>query len=130
MASSYTRRTKAELDVAHEELESAQILLESGKFRTSVGRSYYTMFHTAKAALSNKGVETKTHRGTIGKFGLEFIKSGFVEELYSKALSFAMDERLAADYETATVFSGEEASGALEKAKDFVDRVERLLEES
>ena len=118
------------MDVAHEELESAQILLESGKFRSSVGRSYYAMFHAAKAALSNKGVETKTHRGTIGRFGLEFIKPGFVEELYSKALSFAMDERLAADYEPAAVFSGEEALDALEKAKDFVDRVEILLRKS
>ena len=38
-----------ELSVAEEELSSAYLLFESGKYRDAISRAYYSMFHAARA---------------------------------------------------------------------------------
>lgn len=46
--------TKYRLDNAKEKLESAKLLLDAGKYRDSIGRSYYAIFTAVRAVLANK----------------------------------------------------------------------------
>ncbi|WP_250638327.1 HEPN domain-containing protein [Thermococcus siculi] len=52
-----------ELEVAEEELSSAYILFEHGKYRDSISRAYYSMFHAARALILLKGMTPKKHSG-------------------------------------------------------------------
>lgn len=128
MALSYTRLAKLELSKAHESLDSAGVLLENNKYANSISCAYYAMFHAAKAALTLKGTESRTHSGTVNRFGEIFVKSGLVEDFYGKAFSAAMEDRMVADYGVEARFSREDAKSTFEDAKGFVHKIERLSE--
>ncbi|EEB74213.1 HEPN domain-containing protein [Thermococcus sp. AM4] len=117
------------LNDAHESLEAARVLLENGFYRDAISRAYYAMFYAASALLRAKGVVTKSHRGVIAKFGLEFVNMGIVEKYYAKALSLAETSRERADYDPTYRPSEEEAESIIEDAERFIERVEKALEE-
>jgi uncharacterized protein (UPF0332 family) len=117
------------MEHAHESLRAAELLLENGLYRDSMSRAYYAMFYAASALLRAKGVVTKSHRGVIAKFGLEFVKSGVVEAYYAKALALAESLRERADYDSTFRPTFEEAEEIVEEARRFVERVENALEE-
>ena len=117
------------LNDAHESLEAARVLLENGFYRDAISRAYYAMFYAASALLRAKGVVTKSHRGVIAKFGLEFVNTGIVEKYYAKALSLAETSRERADYDPTYRPSEEEAESIVEDAERFIERIEKALEE-
>jgi len=114
---------------AHESLEAARILLEKGFYRDAISRAYYAMFYAASALLRAKGVVTKSHRGVIAKFGLEFVNTGVVEKYYAKALSLAETSREKADYDPTYRPGEEEAESIVEDAEHFIERIEKALRE-
>ncbi|AIU70087.1 hypothetical protein TEU_06960 [Thermococcus eurythermalis] len=117
------------LNDAHESLEAARVLLENGFYRDAISRAYYAMFYAASALLRAKGVVTKSHRGVIAKFGLEFVNTGIVEKYYAKALSLAETSRERADYDPTYRPNEEEAESIVEDAERFIERIEKALEE-
>ncbi len=67
---------KYRLDTAKEKLESAKILLDAGKYRDSIGRSYYAIFTAVRAVLAYDKVDFSKHSGVISYFQKEYIKTG------------------------------------------------------
>lgn len=114
---------------AHESLDAAKILLERGFYRDAISRAYYAMFYAASALLRARGIVTKSHRGVIAKFGLEFVNTGVVEKYYAKALSLAETSREKADYDPTYRPSEKEAESIVEDAEHFIERIEKALEE-
>lgn len=51
------------LNSAKERLESAELLLKSGKYKDSVGRSYYAVFSAMRAVLAKDKVDFSKHAG-------------------------------------------------------------------
>jgi len=86
------------------------------------------MFHAAKAILALKGINTKSHRGLISKFGLEFVNKGYADGLLGKHLSIVEERRESADYDILKDFTEEEASESLEKAQNFVKKITDIIE--
>ncbi len=74
------------------------MLYENSMYEDAISRSYYAMYHAAMAVLFLKGIKTKTHKGLIMKFGLEFVSKGYVDDMLGKAFSTAREEREYADY--------------------------------
>src|SRR5437660_10092631 len=54
-------------------LRAASELYAKGFFEDSASRSYYAMFHAARAALTKVGVTTRTHEGTVSEFGRRLV---------------------------------------------------------
>ena len=81
------------------------------------------MFYSARALLSLKEIYPKAHKGVILKFSLEFVKKGFVEEVYGRALSHAKDRREVADYDIEKNIREEEAESIVEDAEKFLVRI-------
>ena len=54
---------KYRLDNAQEKLESAEILLNAGKYKDSIGRSYYAIFSAVRAILALNQVDFSKHAG-------------------------------------------------------------------
>ena len=118
-----------EMNVAEEELSSAHILFEHGKYRDVISRAYYSMFHAARALLLIKGLSPKKHAGTVSMFGKHYVKEGIVDEYYGKALTKAFQMRSKADYNVMYLPSEEEAEEVLELAEEFLEKARRLVEE-
>ena len=66
---------KYRLDNAQEKLESAEILLDSGKYKDSIGRSYYAIFSAVRAVLAVDPVDFSKRAGVIAYFQKEYVKT-------------------------------------------------------
>lgn len=119
---------KKHLEEAHHKIGAAEHLLEGNYYKDSISRAYYSMFHAAKAALVLRDIKTKTHGGVLAQFGLHFVKEGFVDEMYSKAFSIALEDRGEADYDVFADFTKEEAETVIEDAKGFLASVETMID--
>ena len=62
------------LERALEDLATAEDNLSNGRFRASVNRSYYAIFHAARAVLALDGLDFKKHAGVVGTFSKEKLK--------------------------------------------------------
>ena len=118
------------LEQVDESLDAARILLEHNLTRTSVNRSYYSMFYAVLALLATRKQETSKHSGAISLFDKEFVKTGMFKREFSRWLHDAFDLRQRSDYAAQVQVSKEEASQMLAQAKAFVAEVKnKLMEE-
>lgn len=108
------------LESARERLNSAKILLISGSYKDSIGRSYYAMFTAVRALLAKDGVDYSKHAGVISYFQKEYIKTGEFNKKYSKYLSQAFQIRNNTDYSDFFVVSQSDAKEQYEKAEEFL----------
>lgn len=83
---------------------AAEYLLKGGYYNDAVSRAYYAMFYAARALLASHDLHPKGHKGLIIQFGLEFVKKGFIEETYGRALSYAKERRETVDYNIESTF--------------------------
>ena len=84
---------------AETKLAAAKSLFENGFYKDSASRSYYSMYHAARALLVTKDIFPKTHGGMIAKFGLEFVKKDLIEKSYSREMAKGKDVREIDDYD-------------------------------
>ena len=75
---------KYRLDSSKERLESAQILLDAGKYKDSIGRSYYAIFTAVKSVLAKERIDFAKHAGMISYFQKEYVKRGGFNKKYNK----------------------------------------------
>lgn len=116
------------LESAKERLRSAQILLGSGSYKDSIGRSYYAMFTAVRALLARDGVDYSKHAGVISYFQKEYIKTEQFDKKYSKYLSQAFQIRNNTDYSDFFVVSQADAKSQYEKAEEFLQEIETYLQ--
>jgi len=84
------------------------------------------MFHAAKALLLNLGENPRTHRGAIYLIWKNKERLGLSEDDCVK-LTKAFDLREESDYGIFRDISEKTAKSVLEDAKDFVNKVKKLL---
>lgn len=121
---------KQNLEEAAERLDAARLLLQNEKYEDAVSRAYYSMFHSTKALLQTRDISPRTHRGLIGKFGKEFVKTKDVPQEYSAMLSNAETLRENADYGIASEIGLEDAETVVEDAEKFHEMARELLTDS
>ena len=117
------------LEKAISKLESAEYLFNGGYYDDAASRAYYAMYYVARALLALKDIYPKTHSGLISKFGLEFVKDGYLEVIHGQAISQAKDIRENADYGVGIEISKEEAEDVIENARSFLDKVQKVIKE-
>jgi uncharacterized protein (UPF0332 family) len=96
-------------------------------YPNSINRSYYAVFHVAKALLIKKRIITKTHSGTIHKFGLEYVINGNFDKEIGKFFSKLEEDREKADYDYLHNITAYKAKTNLNNAKKFVEECEKFL---
>jgi len=117
----------AEWRRAQEALGSAELLTREGYHADAIARTYYALFHAAKAALHVQDVAAETHAAVRRMFGLHLIKPGEIEPQWAAPLGGSLDERLAADYDPEVSFSKKEARTACREARSFLARIRAYL---
>jgi len=118
---------KEHLKNSKERIESAEILMNAGKYNDAISRVYYAFFDAATAALLSKNLTAKTHQGLIIVFGENFIKSGKITSGAGKWLARAKEAREEADYEIYKKFDRETAERGIKAAKEFIEEVKKCL---
>jgi uncharacterized protein (UPF0332 family) len=115
------------LEQADEALDSAQLLLERGNYRSVVNRTYYAMFYAILALLAPTKQQTSKHTWVMTLFDRDFVKLGVFEKEFSHWLHEAFDLRQLADYQELVTVSGQQAQEVLEHARLFVAGVKTQL---
>jgi uncharacterized protein (UPF0332 family) len=117
------------IEKAISKLESAEYLFEGGFYEDAASRAYYSMYYCARALLALRDIYPKTHSGLISKFGLQYVKEGYIDEIYGRAIAQAKDIRESADYGVGIEISEEEVKDVIENAKSFLDKVQNIIKE-
>ena len=123
MADSKKDLIQYRLDNAKEKLNSSKLLLDSGNYKDSIGRSYYAMFTAVRVILANDGVDFSKHVAVIAYFQQHYVKTRIFEVKYSKYISNAFQVRNNADYADFYIVSEKDALEQYNKAVEFYDAV-------
>lgn len=115
------------LDNAKEKLESAKILLNSGKYSDSISRSYYAIFAAVRSVLANDKVDFSKHSGVIAYFQREYIKTGKFDIKFSRYLQSAFQIRNSCDYDDFFIASKQDAEEQYSRAVEFYEEIYRYL---
>lgn len=117
----------AEWQRALSALSASQVLLDTGHVEDAIARSYYSIFHAAKAALAVPEIETHTHAGVRSMFGLHLVKTAEIEPHWASELSEGLDDRIRAEYNAFAHFTGEDARVEHNRAAAFLSRIRQYL---
>jgi uncharacterized protein (UPF0332 family) len=113
---------------ARETLRDAHLLLDQGGSPASIiNRSYYAMFYTVLALLTDLDKESSKHSGMISLFDQHFVKSGKFPKTMSKAIHKAFDLRQIGDYRELIELDQKLAEEVLFSSDQFVESVEKYL---
>ena len=92
---------------ARQALAAAEILHKEELYADAVSRSYYAVMHATRAALLANGVVAESHSAVRRLFGQILVKPGHIESEWAKVLGVEQDRRIAADYDTESVWDEE-----------------------
>lgn len=104
---------------ASEELENAKAMLDTGKFKMALNRSYYSIFHGMRAVNVLDEFDSSKHSGVIAHFNQYHVKTGDFSKEASKIIRTASEMREHADYEDFFIASRQDAEEQVEKAQIF-----------
>ena len=85
------------------------------------------MFYGAVAVLLERGIATKTHKGTHTRFNEQFIKDGTLPRSMARSLRKSFELRQVVDYEADLDISKEVAENVISDATTFLNQVDAFL---
>lgn len=128
MEGSVTDLSKHRFETAEENLEAALTLLNDRKFKASVNRSYYSIFHALRAVTALDEFDSSKHSGVIAYFNRMYVKEGIIDKSISKIIDTSFRLREKADYQDFIIISKEQAQEQLEKATKVINMLKPYLE--
>ena len=112
---------------AREDIETARELLNSGRYRAAVNRSYYAIFSVTTALLLTQRIERTKHAGVESAFIQSFIKKGIIETEYGKMYDYIRKKREESDYSVRITIDKETAEKVVDDAGKFIVRLAEYL---
>jgi|HubBroStandDraft_6_1064221.scaffolds.fasta_scaffold07293_2 uncharacterized protein (UPF0332 family) len=112
------------LQAARRRLAAAEVVAGEDP-STALSAAYYAMLYAARAALSERGVTAKTHRGTWHEFRVAFVESGELDAELAASVQKVQPEREQADYDAWSA-PAEDANHAIEIAHNLLTAIEKL----
>ena len=127
MAGSIKDLVRYRYERASEELENAKTMLDTGKFKMALNRSYFSIFHGMRAVNVLDEFDSSKHSGVIAHFNQYHVKTGDFSKEASKIIRTASEMREHADYEDFFIASRQDAEDQVEKARLFYQFVTDYL---
>ena len=127
----FEKEIKQLIEKSRREFGDAELLFKGESYEGSVSRCYYSLFHSAQAALLTKNIDPFhfQHKTIVSKFGELFIKTEIFPKDMSNYLTETKDRREDADYNSAVGFiSKEEAATKIENGKKFNQTIENYIQ--
>ena len=127
MEGGLTDLSKYRFQTAKSDLNVAKLLFDAKEFRSSVNRSYYSIFHALRAVLVLEEFDSSKHSGIISRFNENYVKNGIFNKTISKDISTAYKLREKSDYQDFYIVSQEEAAAQIKKAEQVTGCIEKYL---
>ena len=115
------------LSKAKQYLEDAKKTLAMEMYDTAANRSYYAIFHAARAVLALDGLDFKQHSGVISNFQMKYIKTGIFDKQLSNIIKSAFSLRTESDYEDFYVISKADVESQVREAEIFFQTVSEYI---
>jgi uncharacterized protein (UPF0332 family) len=115
------------LILSNDDLETAQLLCDCGRYRSAISRAYYAMFYMTQYLLLSEGLDTSTHKGVLKMISFHFVKTGKITPSVADLLREAYDARQTCDYESDMTEDEMMAKNAIANAQIFISEVKMLL---
>jgi uncharacterized protein (UPF0332 family) len=115
------------LFLSDDDLGTAQLLCDRGRYRSCISRAYYAMYYVTQALLLSEGFDTSTHKGVIRLLGLHFVTTGKIESNVAVLLKRAYDSRQTSDYDSDMTEDESMAKSAIENAQTYISVVKMIL---
>ena len=107
----------------------AKGIIESKYWHAAANRMYYACYYMVSALLLKNGLSSHTHGGTIGLFGLHFIKTGLVPSNLGKFYSELYELRQTGDYDDWKVVTEADIMPLVPTIEVFLDTLEGVIRE-
>lgn len=124
MGGSVTDLSKYRLETAKDDLTTAKRNFDDARYRASVNRSYYVIFHALRAITALDQYDSSKHSGIMAYVNQHYVKTGIFDKGFSKLIDSAFRLREKADYEDFYVVAIEDARRQIEKAETVIAAVE------
>ena len=128
MAGSIKDLSRYRYERSSEELENAKAMLETGKYKLALNRSYYSIFHGMRAVNVLDEFDSSKHSGVIAHFNQYHVKTGDFSKEASKIIRTSSEMREHADYEDFFVASRQDAEEQVQKAQTFHEIITNYLQ--
>ena len=128
MAGSIKDLSRYRYERSSEELENAKAMLETGKYKLALNRSYYSIFHGMRAVNVLDEFDSSKHSGVIAHFNQYHVKTGDFSKEASKIIRTSCEMREHADYEDFFVASRQDAEEQVQKAQTFHEFITNYLQ--
>lgn len=109
-------------------LNDAKLLFKNKSLFSTINRLYYALFYEVSALLLIKGLSSSKHSGTKALFHQHFVRTGHISKEMGKFYSSMFGFRQKSDYDDFSEFEEQKVSEWLQKAKEFIDAVEKVIE--
>jgi uncharacterized protein (UPF0332 family) len=111
-----------------DETRAESLLLCNNKMLSAaVNRVYYSMFYALNALAISEEFQTGKHAHLIGWFNRTYIRTGKIDQRYSKIISQAFDKRMLGDYADLPEFSKSEVEALIAESEEFTDMIKQML---
>ncbi len=108
-------------------LIEAEQMLALELWDMAANRFYYSCFHAVQALLVCYGLSAHTHAGTLGVFGMHFVKTGIISKELGAFFSRMEQLRMKADYNCEYSVSESDVESMVEPAHNFIETIDRLI---
>ena len=120
-------KAEGSIKTAFKWLEESEKNMQIEAFKSSLMSSYLAMFHSARSILFLDGYREKSHYCIARYLEEKYAKKGLIGDRWIELLDYYRDLRHNDQYSTSFIGTKEDAENALQKAKEFVDRINQLL---
>lgn len=114
---------KYRLQVAEEDLQSANLLLKAESFRGANNRANYAIFHAISAVLAMEGIAFKRHKDTLAYFNKHYVATDIFPHELGRKIVKAEEIRHESDYDTFYIASKDITVQQIETAELLIRKV-------
>ena len=122
-----TEKAERSIKISRKWLIESEKNLKNNTFNSSILSSYLAMFHSARAILFFDGFREKSHYCIARYLEEKYVNKKFLENKWINLLDHYRNLRHNGQYSISFFTTKKEAENALYIAKEFVERMNKLL---
>lgn len=115
---------KYRIDVAKQDLNSAQLLFTNSDYRGANNRAYYAIYHAISAVHALDEVSYKKHKDAIANFNKNYVRTEIFSRELGKKIAVAEEIRHASDYSDFYIATINETQKQIESARELIECIE------
>lgn len=93
----------------------------------AANRLYYAAYYASSALLVNAGLQARTHEGTIGMIGQNFVRTGILTKEDGSLLARLQNMRHTGDYDDFMDWTQDDVEPCFPKVEAFIAKLKSII---